>query len=82
MYSSDESSNKGHATLWITFARSSNQCHQSLEAFKQTCQELGVAIQKIEGPSTSLTFLGIVLDKIQMEIPLPDDRLTEILLIY
>ena len=41
---------------------SSNQCHQSLEAFKQTCQQLGVplAMEKVEGPSASLTFLGII----------------------
>ena len=43
---------------------SCNQCHQTLEAIKQTCQQLGVplAMEKVEGPSTSLTFLGITLD--------------------
>ena len=59
---------------------SSNQCHQSLEAFKQTCQQLGVplAMEKVEGPLTSLTFLGITLDTVQMEIRLPDDKLARI----
>ena len=55
---------------------SSNQCHQSLDIFKQTCQKLGVplAIEKVEGPSTSLTFLGITLDTAKMKIRLPDER--------
>ena len=59
---------------------SSNQCHQSLKAFKQTCQQLGVplAMEKVEGPSTSLTFLGITMDTVQMEIQLPDDKLARI----
>ena len=62
---------------------SSNQCH----IFEQTCQELGVplAMEKVEGPSTSLTFLGyityilgITLDTVQTEIWLPDNKLTQI----
>ena len=55
---------------------SSNQCHQSLETFKQTCQELGVplAMEKVECPSTLVTLLGITLDIVQMEIRLPDDK--------
>ena len=56
---------------------SCNQCHQNLDIFKQTCQKLGVplAIKKVEGPSTSLTFLGITLDTAKMEIRLPDEKL-------
>ena len=59
---------------------SSNQCHQNLDIFKQTCQKLGVplAIEKVEGPSTSLTFLGITLDTAKMEIRLPDEKLARI----
>ena len=33
---------------------------------------------KVEGPSTSLTFFGITLDTVQMEIRLPDDKLARI----
>ena len=59
---------------------SSNQCHHNLDIFKQTCQKLGVplAIKKVEGPSTSLTFLGITLDTAKMEIRLPDEKLARI----
>ena len=40
----------------------SDVCQQSLETFKNTCQELGVPLaeEKVEGPATSLTFLGVV----------------------
>ena len=32
-------------------------------------------LEKVEGPSTSLTFLGIVLDTVRMEARLPTDKL-------
>ena len=43
----------------------------------ETCEHLGVPLKvdKLEGPSTSLTFLGITLDTVQMEIQLPPERL-------
>jgi len=34
-----------------------------------------LAVEKVEGPSTSLTFLGIVLDTVRMEAWLPIDKL-------
>ena len=42
----------------------SNECQINLNIMIQCCETLGVplAIEKVEGPSTSLTFLGIVLD--------------------
>ena len=44
---------------------------------KTTCKELGVplALEKIEGPATSLPFLGILLDSQKMEVRLPPDKL-------
>ena len=44
------------------------------------CDELGVplATNKPEGPSTSLSFLGIILDTNCMEIRLPSDKLARI----
>ena len=46
-----------------------NICQANLESIKHICQLLDVplAIEKIEGPSTQLTFLGITLDTINME---------------
>ena len=48
--------------------------------FIQLCKELGVplAMEKTEGPSTTLAFLGIILDTVKMEIRLPDDKLQRI----
>ena len=59
---------------------SSTLCQGNLATFQQVCDELGIplATEKIEGPSTSLTFLGIVLDTSRMEARLPDDKLQRI----
>ena len=58
----------------------SSTCQRNLDIFAQLCKDLGVplAVEKIEGPSTSLTFLGITLDTEQMEIRLPDEKLKRI----
>ena len=44
-------------------------CTRNLDTIKSVCLHLGVplAVEKVEGPSTSLTFLGIVLDTVRME---------------
>ena len=59
---------------------SSTLCQENLTTFQHVCHELGIplALEKIEGPATSLTFLGIVLDTHQMEIRLPADKLQRI----
>ena len=48
-------------------------CKQNLNTFIQLCDSLGIhlASEKIEGPSTSLSFLGIHLDTAHMEISYP-----------
>lgn len=52
-------------------------CQKNLEIFKNVCKELGVplALEKVDGPTTCLTFLGITLDTHKMEIRLPEDKL-------
>jgi len=35
-------------------------------------------LEKVEGPSTTICFLGIILDTIRMEIRLPTDELQRI----
>ena len=56
-------------------------CQHNLDTLKSVCEELGVplALEKLEGPSTSLTFLGVILDTTRMEIRLPEDKLKRIL---
>ena len=58
----------------------SPECQQNLNTFMQLCTNLGVPLapNKMEGPSTSLTFLGITLDTANMEIKLPEDKMLRI----
>ena len=55
-------------------------CQHNLETFIQVCNDLGVplALEKVEGPTTCLTFLGITLDTYKMEIRLPEEKLIRI----
>ena len=58
----------------------STTCSQNLCIFTEVCARLGVpfALEKLEGPSTCLTFLGITLDTRRMEIRLPEEKLLHI----
>ena len=58
----------------------SSVCQQNLDIFIQTCNELGIPLaeEKLEGPSTSLTFLGVVIDTSKSEIRLPEEKLHRI----
>ena len=55
-------------------------CKQSLDIFMHLFDNLDIplASEKIEGPSTSLSFLKITLDTANMEIRLPHDKLLRI----
>ena len=55
----------------------STVCQNNLNIFLSLCAELGVplATDKLEGPSTSLSFLGIIIDTNLMEIRLPSNKL-------
>ena len=59
---------------------SSPTCPHNLEVLTQIYNYLGVplAFEKVEGPSTVLSFLGIVLDTTSMEARLPEDKLTRL----
>ena len=58
----------------------SPKCGQNMKLALQTCQELGVpvAAHKCEGPSAILTFLGIELDSMRLEIRLPSGKLDKL----
>ena len=59
---------------------SSDTCLNNLNTVKEVCSQLGIplALEKLEGPSQSLTFLGIVLDTKRIEARLPEDKLLRI----
>ena len=51
----------------------SDRCAANLQLISVTCNYLGLPLksQKVKGPTTSLTFLGIILDTTHMELHLP-----------
>ena len=56
----------------------SSSCQHNLCVVKQVCSQLGIplALEKVEGPTNLLTFLGITLDTKQMEARLPNEKLS------
>ena len=58
----------------------SDQCHCQMELMLSLCTRLGipVATNKLEGPTTCLTFLGIQINSIKQELSLPPSKLQEL----
>ena len=56
-------------------------CARQLQCFLRVAAQLGVrvAMEKVEGPSTTLTLLGLLLDSTRQEISLPPAKLSDIL---
>jgi len=54
-----------------------DECSRNVRLMNTTCEAASVPIEpaKNEGPATSITFLGLELDSIRMEIRLPQDKL-------
>ena len=52
----------------------------NLSIIQKVCDSLGIplALEKVEGPSTSLTFLGITLDTNNMDARLPEEKFIKI----
>ena len=57
------------------------ECASALDTAFRTCHEVGfpVAMNKVEGPSTNLTFLGILFDTAAGQLHLPQGKLGRIL---
>ena len=57
------------------------ECASALDTAFRTCREVGfpVAMNKVEGASTNLTFLGILFDTAAGQLHLPQDKLGKIL---
>ena len=56
----------------------SQVCQHNVDIFTSLCTDLGIplATDNLEGPATSLRFLGIILDTNRMEIRLPAEKLS------
>ena len=64
---------------FITAGRpQSEECQRNFETMHEVCNETGTPVEqeKLEGPSTKITFLGMELDSMAMEIRLPTQKLT------
>ena len=61
----------------------SDDCGRALEVVKSSCDELGVPLaeDKVVGPVPVIQFLGFILDSEKMEVRLPEDKLTSLLLL-
>ena len=55
-------------------------CHKMVQALRDVCTELGVPLakEKSEGPTTCLTFLGLELDSVKMQVRVPLEKIQEI----
>lgn len=62
---------------FLIVSDSADKCNQDLMAFVDLCKEIGVPLapDKTVGPSTSIPFLGIILDTVNQEARLPQDKL-------
>ena len=58
----------------------SQECAEALSLAMHSCKCLGVPVSahKLEGPATTVTFLGILLDTVKHEIRLPADKLSRL----
>ena len=67
----------------IAGAAGRDQCAASVRVTLSICEHLGVpvAFDKLEEPSTQITFLGILLDSEALTLSLPQEKLAEILLL-
>jgi hypothetical protein len=56
------------------------ECEDNLESIQRMCAWLGfpLKLEKMEGPTESLIFLGILIDTSKMELRLPAEKLTEL----
>ena len=59
----------------------STECGESLHRMQHVCTQLDftIAENKIEGPTTTIIFLGVLLDSQKMELRLPQDKLDSLL---
>ncbi len=60
---------------------SSDVCSWNLALILDVCKELGVplAVEKVEGPTSTITFLGIEIDTMAGVLRLPQDKLQRLL---
>ena len=76
---------KGYKTIvcylddFLIVAQTYDECIHTLNVLIHLLRQLGFHLNynKVEGPSQNLTFLGVVLDSINMTLSIPPSKLTE-----
>ena len=65
---------------FLTLASSESECASNLEHLQMAFAHIGVPLakEKLEGPCTTICFLGVTLDSVLLEARLPEDKLTNI----
>lgn len=66
---------------FVTVGRQGSlECQNNLETLLRLCEVTGTPIdpEKTEGPCTTLTFLGIEIDTVRMQVRLPEDKLSRL----
>ena len=66
---------------FVTVGRQgSSECQNNIETMLRLCEATGTPIDpgKSEGPCTNITFLGIEIDSISMQLRLPADKLSRL----
>ena len=66
--------------FFVAGAPGSNECANHLYTFTSLCNHLRVPLaeEKLEGPTTCLEYLGILMDSTALEARLPPDKLEDI----
>ncbi len=62
-------------------APNTQQCHQNLSILMGLCDQLNMplALEKLDGPTPCLVFLGILIDSSKLELRLPPEKLRRLL---
>ena len=65
---------------WILISTTREGCQQAMTVLLELLRSLGFSIsyRKVEPPTTSLVFLGIQIDSVKMQLPLPQDKVREL----
>jgi len=60
--------------------RNSNDCKLLMDTFDRICNRLGIPVaqEKTEGPSTTIHYLGLLIDTEKMIIQIPDEKVAEL----
>ena len=65
---------------FLILGQTEGECEEGLVLFQKICKKLGIPLapEKTEGPSTTLEFLGIIIDTVSLTIHLPDRKKLEL----